>query len=257
MQLCKEAGKNYFTASFILERKDMEFVDVEGVGRVKVRKGAHIRFLTIRIAAGKGVWVNVPHGVSKRQLRDFLSEKKEWILQTREQIKQYERETGLGVKIGAEINTKLHVLKVAASEGGKLTYRIEGKYITLWIPRETDSAGVEEIVKKFVLEIYRMECRRLLPDRVRFLAEKYGFTYTRLSFRNNVSNWGSCSRDDHISLNIKLMKLPDELIDYVILHELCHTLEKNHSAAFWALVKKVCPDYVAYRRALRTYNTRL
>ena len=53
------------------------------------------------------------------------------------------------------------------------------------------------------------------------------------------------------------MKLPDELIDYVILHELCHTLEKNHSAAFWALVKKVCPDYAAYRKALRAYNTRL
>lgn len=235
----------------------MEFVDVEGVGKVKVRRGAHIRFLTVRVAAGKGVWVTVPRGVSKRQLRDFLVEKRDWILQTGEQMKQYERETGLGVKIGAEIKTKLHVLKVAESEGEKPAYRIEGKYITLWVPRGINLSGVEEIVKKFVLEIYRLECRRLLPERVRLFAEKYGFTYTRLSFRNNVSNWGSCSQDDHICLNIKLMKLPDELIDYVILHELCHTLEKNHSAAFWALVKKVCPDYAAYRKALRAYNTRL
>ena len=102
-----------------------------------------------------------------------------------------------------------------------------------------------------------MEARKILPGRVKLLAEKYGFRYTRLTFRNNISNWGSCSYDNHISLNIKLMKLPDEVIDYVILHELCHTIEKNHSADFWALVKKVCPGFESYRRALRNYNTRL
>lgn len=77
-----------------------------------------------------------------------------------------------------------------------------------------------------------MECRRYLPQRIRNYAEKFGFRYGRVTFRNNISNWGSCSFDNNISLNIKLMKLPDEIIDYVILHELCHTVEKNHSAAF-------------------------
>lgn len=235
----------------------MEYIEIEGIGKMKVRRGAHIRFFTVRVAPGKDVWVNVPSGVSKRQLKNFLVEKREWILQNRERMKLYEQETGLGLKIGAEIKTKMHVLNVAESDTLKPIYKIEGNYITLWIPRGTEYAGIKKFVEKFLLEIYRMECRRLLPERVRLLAGKYGFKYNRLSFRNNVSNWGSCSHDDHISLNIKLMKLPDKLIDYVILHELCHTLEKNHSAAFWALVKKVCPDYGDCRRALRTYNTRL
>ena len=102
-----------------------------------------------------------------------------------------------------------------------------------------------------------MESKRYLPGRVRELAVQFGFRYRALSFRNNISNWGSCSVDDNISLNVKLMKLPDEIIDYVILHELCHTVEKNHSSNFWALMEKVCPGCMQLRRRLRQYNTRV
>ena len=112
-------------------------------------------------------------------------------------------------------------------------------------------------VENFLIEIYRMESKRYLPGRVKELAEQFGFRYRALSFRNNISNWGSCSADNNISLNVKLMKLPDEIIDYVILHELCHTVEKNHSSNFWALMEKVCPGCMQLRRRLRQYNTRV
>ena len=92
---------------------------------------------------------------------------------------------------------------------------------------------------------------------MRYWAERCGFSYGKLSFRNNISNWGSCSFENHISLNVKLMKLPDEIIDYVILHELCHTVEKNHSPAFWKLMGKVCPDYAMLRIRLKGYHTRI
>ena len=68
---------------------------------------------------------------------------------------------------------------------------------------------------------------------------------------------GFPSYENNIRHNIKLMKLPDEIIDFVILHELCHTVEKNHSAAFWKLVGKVCPAYPTLRARLRKYNTRI
>ena len=116
---------------------------------------------------------------------------------------------------------------------------------------------MKKVVQQFLLEIYALEARQYLPQRVRFYAAKYGFKFGKLTFRNNISNWGSCSFENNISLNIKLMKLPDELIDYVILHELCHTKEKNHSAAFWKTVKSVCPDYALLRAGLRKYNTRV
>lgn len=235
----------------------MDTIELAGIGEVKVRRSANIKFLSIRMAPARGMWVNVPYGVSRRQVEKFLEEKKEWIRQTSAKMKMYEQDTGVGLKIGAEVKTKLHVLKIAATEEGKPGYRIEGNVITLSIPRTTDFSRVENTVQQFLLEIYALESKQYLPKRVKFYAEKFGFRYARLSFRNNSTNWGSCSHDNNISLNIKLMKLPDEIIDYVILHELCHTVEKNHSASFWNLVRKVCPGCDTLRSRLRDYNTRV
>ncbi len=218
----------------------MEVLELAGIGEIKVRRSANIKYLRIRMAPGRGVWVSVPFGVSRKQVEKFLEENREWILKNRKDMKVYEEDTGVGLGIGA-----------------KPSYRLEQEKITLFIPKKVDFSKVEKIVQQFLLEIYTMECRRYLPQRIRNYAEKFGFRYGRVTFRNNISNWGSCSFDNNISLNIKLMKLPDEIIDYVILHELCHTVEKNHSAAFWKLVGKVCPAYPTLRARLRKYNTRI
>lgn len=235
----------------------MDIMEFNGIGEIKIRRSANIKFLSIRMAPGRGIWVNVPYGFSQRQVEKFLEEKREWIVSNRAKMNVYEQDTGVGLKIGAEIKTKSHILKIAATGDAKAGYKIDGNIITLSIPESTDFKRIEKIVQQFLLEVYIMESKQYLPGRVKYHAEKHGFKYARLSFRNNLSNWGSCSHDDNISLNIKLMKLPDEIIDYVILHELCHTVEKNHSAAFWKLVSKVCPDYGVLRGRLRKYNTRV
>ena len=232
-------------------------IELAGIGEIKVRRSANIKYLRIRMAPGRGMWVSVPYGVGRRQVEKFLEENREWILETRKNMEVYEKDTGVGLKIGAEIKTKLHVLKIAATDQLKPFYRLEQERITLFLPENVNFSRIEKIVQQFLVEIYTLESRQYLPARVKFYAEKFGFRYGRLSFRNNISNWGSCSFENNISLNVKLMKLPDEIIDYVILHELCHTVEKNHSAAFWKLVGKVCPDYATLRARLRKYNTRI
>lgn len=244
--------------SFLLKRGgEMEVIEFEGIGKIKIRRSRNIKYLSVRLAPARGIWVNVPWGVSQRQIMDFLREKKTWILENQKSVEQYEKDTGVGLKIGAEIPTKLHLLKIVATSAETPSYHLEGKQITLFIPEATDFKKIENIVQQFLIHIYELESRQYLPPRVKYYAEKYGFHYRRLSFRNNLSNWGSCSAADHISLNIKLMKLPDEIIDYVILHELCHTVEKNHSAAFWKLVESVCPHWEKLRGRLRKYNTRI
>ncbi len=77
------------------------------------------------------------------------------------------------------------------------------------------------------------EAKLLISNRLNLLSERYGFSYNRLFIRNQKTRWGSCSSVNNINLNIKIAKLPPELMDYVILHELVHTRIKNHSKSFW------------------------
>ena len=88
------------------------------------------------------------------------------------------------------------------------------------------------------IEQMRREAKDVLPGRVAFWAEKFGFRYGRVTIRASRSKWGSCSGENNISLSLFLMTLPPHLRDYVIIHELCHTVHHNHSAAFHALADR-------------------
>jgi len=86
------------------------------------------------------------------------------------------------------------------------------------------------------------------------LADEFGFSYERVRFSHASSRWGSCSSGGTVSLNITLMRLPDRLIDYVLIHELAHTKHMNHSAEFWAEVEKHDPGYKRHRKALKMFS---
>lgn len=109
-------------------------------------------------------------------------------------------------------------------------------------------------VRTHIQAILRKEAKAHLPRRIRHLADTFGFEYSSLRFTHASSRWGSCNSKHAISLNIALMALPFELIDYVLLHELSHTKQLNHSAAFWNEVEKADPDYKIHRKMLKQYN---
>jgi len=96
-----------------------------------------------------------------------------------------------------------------------------------------------ETVSDASVDIERAKAKRKLTRRLKHLAEKHGFTYNRVFIRNQKTRWGSCSHKNNISLNMKIIRLPEELMDYVILHELAHTRFKNHSNDFWAELNRV------------------
>lgn len=98
---------------------------------------------------------------------------------------------------------------------------------------------------------YRNEARRSLPDRVEPFASALRVSPTRITVRGQRTRWGSCSARGAISLNWRLMLLPSDLVDYVIVHELCHLRYMDHSPRFWALVARALPGVENYRRRLR------
>ena len=95
------------------------------------------------------------------------------------------------------------------------------------------------------------------PKRVAYWAEQMGLHFGRITLRHQRTCWGSCSSKGNLNFNCVLMLAPEEVADYVIVHELCHLVQPNHSKAFWALVESAMPDYAAHRRWLKENSRRL
>ncbi|MBO4757142.1 MAG: M48 family metallopeptidase [Bacteroidales bacterium] len=104
------------------------------------------------------------------------------------------------------------------------------------------------------VERLRIQAKAALPPRLAELAALHGFTYNNVRIKHNVSNWGSCSELGNINLNLNLMRVPEHLRDYVMLHELCHLRYMNHGPEFHALLEEVCPDHRALARELKGYK---
>jgi predicted metal-dependent hydrolase len=94
---------------------------------------------------------------------------------------------------------------------------------------------------------------KMVSERIQFFNTFYKLPYHRISIRNQTSLWGSCTRAGNLQFNYKLMYLPKRSFDYVVVHELCHLQEHNHSGRFWKLVARMIPDYKAIRKSLHKY----
>jgi predicted metal-dependent hydrolase len=97
----------------------------------------------------------------------------------------------------------------------------------------------------------RLPAKKLVQSRLEYFNRFYGFAYDRISIRNQQTRWGSCSAKGNLNFNYRILFLPSELSDYVVVHELCHLRELNHSPAFWRLVELTVPDYKKRRQLLR------
>jgi len=100
---------------------------------------------------------------------------------------------------------------------------------------------------------HKEEARAFVTERVKYWNREYGFRYDRIAIKNTKRLWGSCSRKGNLNFSFALLFLPRELADYVVVHELAHLKEHNHSPRFWALLEKSLPDFAIRRRELRRY----
>ena len=99
--------------------------------------------------------------------------------------------------------------------------------------------------------------KKLIPERVEYYAARMGVTWGRITIREQKTRWGSCSSKGNLNFNWKLVLMPDEILDYVVVHELAHRLEMNHSERFWKIVRRQIPDYQNRRRELQECGRRL
>ena len=132
------------------------------------------------------------------------------------------------------------------------------KHIEL-VEKERKAAAASPVEPLSMEEIRKLadEALRVIPNRVAHYAPLVGVRYGRITIRNQRTRWGSCSSKGNLNFNCLLMLAPPEVLDYVVVHELCHRKEMNHSPRFWAEVERVIPSYKTYEKWLKTEGSHL
>lgn len=207
-----------------------------------VRQSKKAKYIKLLINE-QGLQLVLPVGVSSVEGERFLVKNSGWI---EKNIGKYSYLTEdyfyLGRKISIEQNISVYE-----------------KYIKVEMPdscilRITSAPGNNFSMKK-VYELWlRRQAQKIIPARVKYLAEKHGFKTGRISVRNQKTRWGSCSNDGNLSFNFRLLLFEPAVIDYVIVHELCHLREMNHSKNFWNNVAGIIPEYKEIKNKLKRNN---
>ena len=207
----------------------------------QIRRSMKAKYLRLQINPLTGLEVVIPRGCKPKEAEEFIYKKKDWILKHLKDIYLEEELSYFGKKI--EINQKYNLFFTR--------HKINLYQNILLI--ESPSGSSENI--NFIFNVWlKHRAKSYLPERIEILARKYNLAFRQVRIRNQKTRWGSCSSSGNISLNFRLMKYRKELIDYVIIHELCHLKEMNHSKRFWKQVEDIIPNYRALKHELKGHH---
>lgn len=228
----------------------MPIIQDKEFGKITIRRSITARQIRVRVAPDGTLRASMPLGAPlffiKRMLNGSRDEIRKILAQAKPEYKYDD-----GMQIGKSHTLIIHKLDISEPSVSR-----HGQQIIVKIPfnKNIDDTDISRKIRDSVISALRIEAKSYLPKRLDFLAKKYGFVYKNIRFSHASGRWGSCNSHGTISLNIALMKLPFELIDYVIIHELSHTKQMNHGPLFWEIVSMGDPNYRQHRRALKTQN---
>lgn len=232
------------------------------IGEYRVVKKLRSKGIRLSVHGSRGVQITIPAFASYRQASEFLESKLDWVRKSIDKQKEKAKQQSLLLKDGTSIiliNGTITLSQMATSQDliPKITLRKhileDEKSISRSISYPAGSS-TEQLITAVTLAI-RRSAQEYLPERAKQLANIYGFKYNKLFLKNNKSNWGSCSSLNNINLNIHLMRLPTELCDYVILHELAHLKHRNHGKEFHNYLNSLCHGREKeFSRTLKQYR---
>lgn len=193
--------------------------------------------------------IRAPLRFSQHQIEDIVRQKSDWIKTQQEQARNSRRRTAhRQLSDGARLWYLGESYPLRITEGGAARVKHTDRFL---LPENAlPKAG--DLLKAW----YKARARATITRRVEFYARTHHLTYSSIRITSAMTRWGSCSRKNALSFTWRLVMAPEDIIDYVVVHELAHIIEKNHSRAFWAQVESMQPDYKT-RRAWLKNNGRL
>ena len=223
------------------EPKTPDFVAVDSRQvPLRVVRNPRARRYLLRLLPGGVARVTIPRGGSLAVAQQFLDRHRSWLAG---QLQKLPANPPRPVTwpIGSQFMFRGELVSIHSDHPGRIRFGSEGLCVR-------DSAA--DLRPVFVFDLRRMAAREL-PCRLQELARQHGFVVKRVTVRGQRTRWGSCSRRGTISLNWRLLQTPDPVRDYIILHELAHLRQMNHSQRFWQEVERLCPDYRTAERWLK------
>jgi predicted metal-dependent hydrolase len=172
---------------------------------------------------------------------------------TRVSMKKYRSARGFRIIVHADSSVSLTLPAAVPYRQGKLFLERQREWIFQRMSEARSRFGNRLLARGTHEDLARYEnqARALIRERLDYFCPLYGVSWKKLSIRDQKTRWGSCSRQGNMSFNYRVVFLPEHLVDYIVVHELCHRIEFNHSKRFWALVARVIPEYAACRIELR------
>jgi predicted metal-dependent hydrolase len=219
-----------------------------------LRRSFRARRVRLEISQLNGLVVTVPRSYPAGRLPGLIKSKEPWISRHLARLSRHQPPPTLKkLKIGDTVpylgrdlelrKQKNHHVEGVVLQGNKLAVS----------PDLFDDGLLETSLEQW----YRAEAARLINDMADSLSSQMGMDYKRIVIRGQKTRWGSCSRKKNLSFNWKLIMAPEPVVEYVVIHELLHLKEMNHSMRFWNLVAQSCPDWQQHKKWLKTHEAEL
>lgn len=235
-------------------------VFIENIGEVTINRNSKASRFKITIRPDGTIRATIPWIASFRSGENFLSENLQWITQTKEKLAKKHVPQRI-IQQGQIFSTRNYNYLICPADisGLRIRYSEKERDVFFEYPKLKliESDEIQNGLKLMIANVLRFDARRYLPCRIAELAANLGYNYRKVTIKNNKTNWGSCSRQKNINLNLHLMRLNDRLIDYIIIHELVHTIIPNHGPEFKATMNNHFYNSAEIEKELKKTKTEI
>jgi predicted metal-dependent hydrolase len=224
----------------------------------RIERSNRRKTLGIYVTPKAEVVIRSPQSLRVDEIKELVRGRARWIIEKQESIKAHgrfipEKEFVSGETfpyLGREYRLKVIRSTSEAEEGCKL---ISGRFF-VGINGDLDSRGIKKTVKETLMDWYVKRAKEKIPERVELYARQIGEWPKKVEIKDNKRRWGSCSRNGIVRFNWKIILASVTMLDYVIVHELCHLIHDHHSAEFWQKVQTIIPDCARRRTKLKDHS---
>ena len=209
------------------------------------------------IVTTEKVEVVAPLRVSERKIHDFVESQQDWIVSATEKVIKNKQSINKWTPekytdgVTVPFRGEQHKIQLKATQARRINIVFESGVFNIHLPEDLKTEDHHQLIRQSLMQWMQSQAAEDVKQMIDIYAKKYNLYPRNIRLKTQKSRWGSCGIHNDINLNWLLILTPPKVMEYVVIHELCHIQERNHSANFWALVEQHCPDYKELRLWLK------